>query len=139
MQFRLTRAFPMSRAQCLSLQLWLSMVYSRTIIMAESMWQSSAAVQSECSLCSGQKSSDQRKLLYLISAMSVLILQNALVQMKSSIQKKKITWKKQWRSPAAKDTDLYSKQQDRFQPCIWPSNLLQTKLMYALSVLHMRI
>ena len=74
-----------------------------------------------------------------VVVLSVLILQNALVQMKSSIQKKKVTWKKQWRSPAAKDTDLYSRQQDRFRPCIWHLNLLQTKLMYALSVLHMRI
>ena len=39
---------------------------------------------------------------------------------------------------AAKDTALYSRQPDRFRLCTWHLSLLQTKPMYALSVLLMR-
>ena len=80
-----------------------------------------------------------KKLLYSISVMNVLHLQNVLVQMKSSIQKKKDIWKKPWISQAEKDMVSYLRQPDRFRPCIWHLNWLQTKLMYALSEHRMRI
>lgn len=52
--------------------------------------------------------------------------------------KKKATWRRPWPSQAAKDTALYSRQPDRFRLCTWHLSLLQTKPMYALSVLLMR-
>lgn len=52
---------------------------------------------------------------------------------KLSTQRKRILWKRQWRSQAAKDTDLYSRQPDRFRLCIWPLSLQETNPMYALS------
>ena len=42
-------------------------------------------------------------------------------------------------SQAAKDTDLYSRQPDRFQPCIWHLNLQEINPMYALSEHRMSI
>ena len=79
-----------------------------------------------------------KKLLYSISVMNVLHLQNVLVQMKSSIQKKKDIWKKPWISQAEKDMVSYLRQPDRFPPCIWHLSLRQTRHMYASLVLLMK-
>ena len=52
---------PMSRGQCLSLPQLHCTAFFRMIIRADSMWQSWVGERSECSRCSGQRSSVLKK------------------------------------------------------------------------------